>query len=292
LTEVHFFLDKDHKTNKMDKKPIGLHMIPQSNLLSTGKASKLLSVTPDTVLKWIKQEKLPAVRTAGGHYRVPQGAIDALLNIPTDKPAHQASFPSDTLRYCWEFFSEDGKARRGCQNCLVFRSHALKCFEMNHLPKDMGFNGGICASSCESCAYYRYHQGRPFKVLVVTDNPGCRESLSQKTGSHNIQFQFVNCEYESSMVVDRFRPDFVVVDCTMQEMKCRELCHHLTNDPRIPDATLILATPPRRHVLSIPGAIRVRNPISLKELESHLSRLRMCHLIPAKEDRAEGNFKS
>jgi hypothetical protein len=45
-------------------------------------------------------------------------------------------------------------------------------------------------------------------------------------------------------------------------------------------------------VLSIPGAIRVRNPISLKELESHLSRLRMCHLIPAKEDRAEGNFKS
>ena len=215
-------------------------MIPQSNLLSTGKASKLLSVTPDTVLKWIKQEKLPAVRTAGGHYRVPQGAIDALLNIPTDKPAHQASFPSDTLRYCWEFFSEDGETRRGCRNCLVFRSHALKCFEMNHLPKDVGFNGGMCASSCESCAYYRYHQGRPFKVLVVTDNPGCRESLSQKTGSHNIQFQFVNCEYESSMVVDRFRPDFVVVDCTMQEMNSATILRMTPEFPMLPLYWLLL----------------------------------------------------
>lgn len=268
-------------------------MNTEKNLLSTGKASKLLSVTPDTILKWIKQEKLPAVRTAGGHYRVPQEAIQALLNHPSEKPSTPTPFPVDSLMYCWEFFAENEKIRPGCQSCLVFRAHALKCFEMNHLPKGMGFNGGMCASSCESCAYYYYHQGRPFKVLVVTDNPTCRENLTQQAGSQNIQFQFVSCEYESSLVIDRFRPDFVVVDCTMQQMKCQELCHHLADDPRIPDATLILATPPRRHALSVPGAIRVRNPISLKELESHLSRVRMCHSIQAEERKGgEGNYRS
>lgn len=250
-----------------------------SNLFSTGKASKLLSVTPDTILKWIKQEKLPAVRTAGGHYRVSQEAINAFLNAPTERTFHQASFASNKLRYCWEFFSEEGKIRKGCQECLVFRAHALRCFEMNHLSKKAGFNGGLCASSCESCAYFYYHQGRPFKVLVVTDNPACRENLTGEEGLQKIQFQFVSCEYESSMVIDRFRPDFVVVDCTMQESKCLELCHHMADDPRIPEATLILATPPRRNPLAIPGAIRVRNPISLKELENHLSRMRMCHSI-------------
>lgn len=263
-----------------------------SNLFSTGKASKLLAVTPDTILKWIKQEKLPAVRTAGGHYRVSQEAIDALLQRPIEEPSHQTFFSPDKLVYCWEFFALNGKARLECQKCLVFRAHALKCFEMNHLPKEMGFNGGLCASSCESCAYYHFRQGRPFKVLVVTDNPTCRENLMREAMSHSIQFQFVSCEYESSLVVDRFRPDFVVVDCTMQEMKCQELCRHLADDPRIPDATLILATPPRRHALSIPGAIRVRNPISLKELESHLSRVRMCPSIRREENGIEESFKS
>jgi excisionase family DNA binding protein len=272
-------------------------MNARNKLLSTGKASKLLSVTSDTILKWIKQDKLPAVKTAGGHYRVPQEAIGTLLNGPAEKPLQQTSFsadsiassdnlmPSGSLMYCWEFFAADGKSRTECQNCLAFRAHALKCFEMNHLSKGMGFNGCSCANSCEDCAYQHYFQGRPFKVLVVTDNPACREKLTQGEGSKNIQFRFVSCEYESSLVIDRFRPDFVVVDCTMQEIKCRELCNHISEDPRIPDVTIILATPPRRrHVLAIPGAIRVRNPLSLMELESHLNRVRMCRTLSGGEN--------
>lgn len=251
--------------------------------LSTGKASALLSVTSDTILKWIKQGKLPTVRTVGGHHRIPKEAVSALLNPVEKGPSFSHSSPEKRLVHCWEFFAENGKTRPGCQSCLVLRAQALKCFEMNHLSKNMGFNGGTCASSCENCAYFHFHQGRPFKVLVVTDNPTCRENLTRQAGSQNIQFQFVSCEYESSLVIDRFRPDFVVVDCTMQEMKCQELCHHLADDPRIPEATLILATPPRRHALSVPGAIRVRNPISLKELETHLSRVRMCGSIQTEE---------
>ncbi len=252
--------------------------------LTTGQMAKLLSVTPDTVLKWIKQEKLPALRTAGGHYRVSPDVLDALRL--QEKISPHRDFPMEKqLLYCWQFFAENGKTRPECQDCLIFHSQALKCFEMNRLPSGSGAKCGSCADSCESCAYYHYQSGRPFKVLVVTDDPACREALTQQGTTPKIQFQFVSCEYESSMVVDRFRPDFVLVDCTMQEMKCQELCQHLADDPRIPNTTIILATPPRRRAISLPGSIRIRNPISLKEVENHLDRLRMCHLI---QGRGEG----
>ena len=267
-------------------------MNSKNQLLSTGKASKLLSVTSDTILKWIKQEKLPAVKTAGGHYRVAQEAIGTLLNGPIEKPSQQPSPSSGGLMYCWEFFAEEGKTRSECQKCLAFRAHALRCFEMNHLSKGMGFNGCSCADTCEDCSYYHYHEGRPFKVLVISDNPACRENLTREEGTKKIQFRFVSCEYDGSMVIDHFRPDFVVVDCTMQEKKCQELCSHLADDPRIPDVTLILATPPRRHAFTIPGAIRVCNPVSLNELESHLNRVRTCRVFLDERNIGEGHFNS
>jgi excisionase family DNA binding protein len=38
--------------------------------LTTFEAAKLISVTPDSILKWIKSGKLAAFRTPGGHYRI------------------------------------------------------------------------------------------------------------------------------------------------------------------------------------------------------------------------------
>jgi len=255
-----------------------MEQIP-ANLITTGKASKMLAVTPDTVLKWIKQKKLPALRTAGGHYRIAEESLHPFMareefSLPRKLP------PETNLQYCWEFFSENETTRQGCHECLVYRAHALKCFELIHVPRSLGFKGKGCPESCERCAYFHYHMGRPFKILVITDNAKCRKALTSYAGVHNLNFQFVSCEYESSFVIDRFRPDFVVVDCAMEQQKCRELCHHLANDPRIPGTTLILASPRRRPPLSISGALRIQNPILLPELESALSLARMCHKLP------------
>lgn len=255
-------------------------MISQK-FLTTGQMAKLLSVTPDTVLKWIKRDKLPALRTAGGHYRV---SADALYSFrPQEKDSVPRDFPMENqLLYCWEFFAEKGKTRAGCRECLIFHSQALKCFEMNRLPSGSGAKCGACADSRESCAYYHYQWGRPFKVLIVTDNPACRVALTKQETTPKIQVQLVGSEYESSMVMDRFRPDFVIVDCTMQRMKCRELCHHLAHDPRIPNTTILLATPPRQRSIPVPGSIRIRSPISLKEVENQLDRVRMYQPIQRK----------
>lgn len=67
---------------KVSKKPtIGEH-------LSSHQVSKLIHVSPSSVLQWVDQGKLPAFRTPGGHRRVPrQGLIRFLreYNMPIPK---------------------------------------------------------------------------------------------------------------------------------------------------------------------------------------------------------------
>jgi excisionase family DNA binding protein len=250
------------------------------NYLSTGQASKSLSVTPDTILKWIKQGRISALRTPGGHYRISREDINVLLN-QTEQTTSSTPFPPSEkgLLYCWEFFAGEGEVKQGCLGCLVYRAQALKCFEMNHLSMDVGFKGMSNSSSCEKCSYFRYQLGRPFKVLVITDNDTYRESLLSEGKRESIRLQFASCEYECSLLIDRFRPDFVVVDCAMLEEKCRELCHHLANDPRIQGSTIFLATPARRLSISFPGTLRIRHPFTLEDLMNYFRDKQVCRSI-------------
>jgi excisionase family DNA binding protein len=40
------------------------------NYITTGEAAAIFDVDSDTVLRWIKSGKIPAIRTLGGHYRI------------------------------------------------------------------------------------------------------------------------------------------------------------------------------------------------------------------------------
>ena len=45
---------------------------------TTSEAARLLSVSADTVLKWVKADKIDSYRTPGGHARIPKAAVDAI----------------------------------------------------------------------------------------------------------------------------------------------------------------------------------------------------------------------
>ena len=47
--------------------------------VSTGQAAKLCGVKPDTILKWIKKDKIYAFQTAGGHYRIHKDKLKPYL---------------------------------------------------------------------------------------------------------------------------------------------------------------------------------------------------------------------
>ncbi len=215
--------------------------------LSTGQAAKLLGVTPDTVLKWVKTGRLPATRTPGGHYRLARADIDRQLE--SDKKETSSGGESNpgssaqSVLHCWEFYAQGGKVLSDCMDCLVFRARALRCYEMSNLPPETGYAGTFCKTSCTECPYYQEQVRRKAKVLVVTDSVRLREVVEADIGSSRLELEFASCEYDASTVVDWFKPEYVVLDCSRDQDRCGELCANLCSDPRIPEVRIILASP-------------------------------------------------
>jgi excisionase family DNA binding protein len=208
------------------------------DLYSTFQAAKVLGVSPDTVLKWIKAGKIPASRTLGGHYRIGKDTMDELLSErESPYPTAKTTAPRKTFQYCWEFNSKGDKLEDGCRNCLVYNTRAKLCYEMSSVPKELGHLKLFCESECEDCDYYKYVKERSLNVLVITND---REFLGDLRVSGNVSFKITNCEYECSAIVEKMRPEIAVIDCSFR--KSKDFFGYLTNDPRIPDIGIILAS--------------------------------------------------
>ena len=51
----------------------------QPEYLTPGEVARMLHVSPKTVARWATQQKLPYVKTLGGHRRFPADQIEALV---------------------------------------------------------------------------------------------------------------------------------------------------------------------------------------------------------------------
>lgn len=210
--------------------------------LTTGQAAKLCSVTPDTVLKWIKKGSLEAVRTAGGHYRIKRQGLALFL---TEGRASPHNFPDRTSQApqrlrCWEYFSRGGVVSDECEACVVYRTRAAWCFQMAILGPDIGHARQFCQTSCEDCVYFRRLSGQPTNVLVVTSDPDLVRRL--KIGeSEGMELRFARNAYEASAVVHSFLPGFAVVDQDALAGGEDGLLESLADDPRLPGLKIILA---------------------------------------------------
>lgn len=242
--------------------------------VSTGKAAKLLSVTPDTILRWVKSGKLPARKTAGGHNRIPLDSVLALIELYKDLPAEEkiASLERPFVP-CWEFNAAAGRIKENCRSCLVFKARGDRCYEVGVILKRNGQGATCCPTDCEECAYYKHQKQRPINVLIFTDNEALKDSLRKESRLSKLRLQFTSCEYDCSLIVDSFRPEYVVVDCAMELVKCEELCIHLANDTRIPWVKIMLAVPPDENCeTALRGGIAVIDqPFNISELEGYVN---------------------
>jgi len=214
-----------------------------STMLSTGQAAKLCSVTPNAVLKWVHEGKLPARRTAGGHFRIDYRDLDrfAVAQRPAQPSlVEQGSTDHRPFRYCWEH-NGNGKLLDGCRSCLVYELRAQRCYEVIRVAPAGGHTKLFCKGTCEDCDYYRIVRQQTTNVLLITDNPALAESLKAESGSAPFTLETTRCEYTCSALVETFRPDYAVVDCAMGPERSRDICQHLVQDPRIPFVRVIMA---------------------------------------------------
>jgi excisionase family DNA binding protein len=210
---------------------------------TTSQAAKLLSVSSDTVLKWVRAGKITSYRTPGGHARIPAEAIQALLpnDIQVELPVPQEveTYP---YRYCWDFYAGEDGVRQACRNSVVYKSQARRCYEMRDIPEEFGHLKLFCEESCEECEFYHLTHQQARSALIVSRSTELLERLSDQAARLDLDIRVAANEYESALVIEQFRPDFIVLDCSFGTVRTKEFCRQLSTDERIPFAKIILAS--------------------------------------------------
>ena len=227
-----------------------------ADLLGTGEVARICGVTRDAVLKWIKQGKLAAVRTAGGHFRVHRKDCQEIRGVRSVRttsplPAPPEARASEPAR-CWEYFGEEGVPREACRNCLVYLAGAQRCYRLAELGKTAGHQLHFCRTDCRTCDYYRACQGQATEVLVISLDVGWSSRLRDDADPASVSIRSARSGYEASAVISSFRPAVVVVDSDLPEVKDGRLTASVLEDERIPGALVAVALrqgdlPPPRH---------------------------------------------
>ncbi|MDR3698284.1 MAG: excisionase family DNA-binding protein [Candidatus Sulfopaludibacter sp.] len=210
-----------------------------SPLLTTGKAARMCSVKPDTVLKWIKKGVLPATRTMGGHYRVEE---QDLLQVLAPEDGSEGCGEDNTLcsrpMRCWEYLSNSPGVE--CQECVVYKTHATWCFRLVGVVKGAGHTRRFCSGLCQECPYYRRVHCLPANVLVVSQDEALIRELAKKENDA-VAFRFARRGYDASATIAVFRPAFVVIDQAILEDLGMALLDALASDPRARGTRIIVA---------------------------------------------------
>jgi len=126
--------------------------------LTTGQAARYCLVSSDTIVNWIKVNDLPAQRTIGGQFRIFVEALRQFM-IQNEMSTDLLDAELDCRPYCWENrrHTHGGATASDtpCNECLVFRTKALNCYELRAIDGDENW----CDHTCEDCSYYQKWAG-------------------------------------------------------------------------------------------------------------------------------------
>ncbi|MBF0384297.1 MAG: helix-turn-helix domain-containing protein [Candidatus Omnitrophica bacterium] len=148
----------------------------QPEYLTTTQASKILHVSRFSVLHWIKQGKIKAVSTLGGHQRIPKESIVSLLSKKSFKNRIKNNIkPQVKIIPCWEAKESLGSNKHNCNDCLVYKEKINRCFLSLREYAGLKVECGI---DCPKCGYLKvyfpkeYHEIQNAKqdTIIKTDS--------------------------------------------------------------------------------------------------------------------------
>ncbi|MCK5125619.1 MAG: excisionase family DNA-binding protein [candidate division Zixibacteria bacterium] len=217
--------------------------LESKGFLTTSQAAKLLSVSPDTVLKWVKAGKIKSKRTLGGHFRIPISEIEHFTDVVSEDPDkikdENLAVP---FQYCWEFLAAGGSTKTECKDCITYRSRAKRCYELKNIPGGMGCLNLMCDTECTSCEYYRVVNGQKLNILIIGENRKIIQDLDSMDASGVFRVRFSRDEYSAAILIQEYRPDYILIDCSIGLKRTDLICTNLFKDIRIPVVRIILSS--------------------------------------------------
>jgi len=211
--------------------------------LTTSQAAKLLSVSPDTVLKWVKAGKIKSNRTLGGHFRIPASEIKIFNGAASeDLDKNNNNHLAVPYQYCWEYLAAGGAIKSECRDCITFRSRASRCYELKDIPGGLGCLNLMCDTECTSCEYFKVVNGQKLNILILSENRKIVQDLDSLDDNGIFGIRFSEDEYSAAVAIQEYRPDYIIVDCSIGKKRTGFICNNLFNDIRIPVVRIILSS--------------------------------------------------
>ncbi len=247
-----------------------------SEFLTTGQAARLCSVTRDTVLKWIRAGRVPAQRTPGGHHRILRRDLElAVRSSEVERGKPQCDPAQVSFHYCWEYF-ENGDLPHLCARCSVYLSRAHRCYELARTGSQTGYHGALCESDCGDCEYFQKVAGQDLHLLILTDDPDLNSELQSSVAKARFDLVVASCEYDCSAVLNRFKPDYVIIDSALGIPFIQHIVRHLADDFRLPVLRLIVAGDERVLPEDCTSGIfaRIQRPFTVDMVNACLESLR------------------
>ena len=112
--------------------------------------------------------------------------------------------------------------------------------------KEACLHGKIrCVNKCEECEYYEMAlQHRP-RVLIIASSADLQSKLDRHLQEITERVRYAENEYQCSIAIGSFRPDYVIIDYRLGGERCKELAMNIRKDSRIPFARLVFVGRPQ-----------------------------------------------
>ena len=143
------FLKRQKSQSASPSEKFSLH----STYISTSEFAKVCNVTRFTILNWVKKKKIRAVKTGGGHQRIPMAEVVSYLEsleIFSENPSAKRN-ASGRFDYCWEHALAKKKAEK-CSECIMYGSPTHHCAL---IATQLGKERIQCEGNCQTCDYWR-----------------------------------------------------------------------------------------------------------------------------------------
>ena len=110
----------------------------------------------------------------------------------------------------------------------------------------MGCLNLLCNTECTECDYYKVVAGQGINILIVSENKKLVNDLNTTDDLNGFHVKFAENEYETAVTIQSFRPDYIVVDCTLGKYRTTAICDSLFSDIRIPIVRIVLCSKTRK----------------------------------------------
>jgi len=119
----------------------------RKDCLTTTELAKLCGVSRFTIINWVNRGKIKAMKTVGGHCRIP---ISEAISFYEAFHEEKSGVTSDSLCHCWEYPRKTNYDKE-CENCLLYKSRINYCFVV---VREFGKEVTHCKGDCLNCDYF------------------------------------------------------------------------------------------------------------------------------------------